>query len=176
MVSCYTPRAIERACIKCGKSTAQAVSKDSTSVIDSLVKKIEQVKIDADESTAVFIAQCDSSNNVLLLLLDSAKGKNVRIPVIDTVKVNNTQYVKVRCVVDSFAVAITYFEKHKSTFKAKQDSITVIQPEYRDKPLSWWSQFKVDFGGYAFAIIAATVLFYVVKIILKIYLKTQLPI
>lgn len=173
--SCNTPAAIAKACAKCGKTTATAITKDSTSVADSLVKRIEQIIIQADSSSAIYKARCDSNGRVLLALLHQARGTHAQAPVVDTLWREHTQFIRASCVVDSFAVAHIYFERHRAAFTLKRDSIVVVQPLYIDMPLGWWQQFKINYGGFAFAIIAAFAAFKIAVWALKTYAKIQIP-
>lgn len=173
--SCYSPRAIYRACKKCGQQPTFVYVKDSTSVVDSLVKKFAEVISEKDSSMMLFMLNCDSNGNVLMSVIDSLRGYKVATPKVDTFTINNIRYYKAKCNVDSSKVAIEYWEKHRSEFKIKKDSVVVTVPEYRDRPLSWWEQFKIDYGGYAFGLIAAVIGFYLIRFGIKTYLKTQVP-
>jgi hypothetical protein len=167
---CNTPRAIERACIKCGKSTAEIVRVDSFFKVETVVKRDTIVQTKRDESSITALLECDSLGNVLMHIVDSVLN-GVAKP-----SVNITRNILTnKCVCDTASIALSWNEKHSIERKLESESKTIIQPEYRDRPLNWWQQFKIDFGGYAFAVIAAFVAIKVGVFALKTYTKVQLP-
>ena len=170
LAACNSQRAIQRACAKCGKSSAVQASVDSFFLFDTIVLRDTTITTVRDESSITALLQCDSLGNVLLHVIDSVVNGKAKPAV--TIKKN---ILTSRCVCDTTAIAFSWIEKHRQERSISKDSVVVIQPEYRDKPLGWWDNIKVRWGGYAFSLIAAVVGFYIIRFVLKTYLKIQLP-
>lgn len=170
MAACNTPRAIEQACIKCGKSASEITRVDSFFKVETVVKRDTIIQTKRDESSITALLECDSLGNVLMHIVDSVLNGVAKPSVTITRNILTN-----KCICDTASIALSWNEKNSVERKVESESKVIIQPEYRDRPLTWWQQFKVDYGGYAFGFIACVILFKIGLFALKTYTKIQLP-
>lgn len=114
------------------------------------------------------LAECDSLGNVKLTNLQKQFGRRSEA----TVSVKDNVIVA-RCIIDSMSIYLKMKETYKSEASVTEREI----PIYIDVPakLTWWQQFKVNFGGYALISWLVVIVLIIVIIILKIYGKVQYP-
>lgn len=143
--SCTGPRAIEKACIKCGAVPQSSASTIVTHQNDSVQLVHDTLRLPPDESLTVGTVVCDSLGQVVYTLQQQLSGSALAVP--EVIVKNNIVYT--RCKVDSQAIGYDYYIRHQILFTSKSDSVVVTVPEYRDRPLTWWQQFKLDYGGYS---------------------------
>lgn len=145
LTSCGTQRKIKK-CEKCfnAYSDTNVVIKDSISILfDTIVYKLE---VPADTSIQIIQIVCDSSGNASIKTSTTNNGNRSRIT---SNLINNELTIQATCkeYVDSIQILNKTIDRQRSKVN------TVFVPRLVEKKLSWWQKFKIDYGGYAFALI-----------------------
>ena len=147
LTSCGTQRKIKN-CEKCFNtySDTNVVIKDSISILfDTIVHKLE---VPADTSIQIIQIVCDSTGNASIKTSTTTNGNRSRI---NTSLINNELTIQATCksYIDSIQVLNKTIDRQRSKVN------TVFVPKLVEKKLSWWQKFKINYGGYAFALIGA---------------------
>ena len=147
LTSCSTSRQIKK-CEKCFNtySDTNVVIKDSTTILfDTIVYKLE---VPADTSIQIIQIVCDSFGNASIKTSTTTNGNRSRIT---SNLINNELTIQATC--KSYIDSIQILNKTINRQRSKVN--TVFVPRLVEKKLTWWERFKINYGGYAFALIAA---------------------
>lgn len=107
------------------KQTTQILT-DSTVLTESIVKMDTSITVDADRASAV--AHINKRGKIELL--SSRDGRYSKI-VFKTIKKGKDKIVYMDCIIDSFEIAFTYYNRNRELFTSKTDDINVIDKTYQ---------------------------------------------
>ena len=122
--------------------------------------------IQADNSTLELTIEADTDRNVQVTEVKQANGKRSAI---NYTTIRNNKVLK--AVFDCHCDSLTIYH----TFKDRDTSLTVnskqVDVHRFDVPaqLTWWQQFKVDYGGYSIGLHVALLIFFLLHIAWKIF-------
>ena len=147
LFSCSTSRQIKK-CEKCFNtySDTNVVIKDSISILfDTIVYKLE---VPADTSIQIIQIVCDSTGNASIKTSTTTNGNRSRIT---SNLINNELTIQATCksYIDSIQILNKTIDRQRSKVN------TVFVPKLVEAKLTWWQKFKINYGGYAFALIGA---------------------
>ena len=164
LASCSTSRQIKK-CEKCFNqfTDTSVVIKDSLSITFDTITYF--VKVPADTSIQIIKIVCDSSGKATIVNKNTTNGN--RSVLTSSIK-DNTLTIQATCLayLDSIKTLNTTINKFKS------EQTTVFVPKLVETKLTWWAKFKINYGGYAFAVIIVYIAFKVVSY----YAKSNNPI
>lgn len=147
VTSCGTQRQIKK-CEKCFKDLVDTnvVIKDSTHITFDTITHV--IEVPADTSIQIIQIVCDSLGNASIKTSTTNNGNRSRIT---SNLINNELTVQATCksYIDSIQVLNKTIDRQRSIVN------TVFVPKLVEKKLSWWQRFKINYGGYAFALILA---------------------
>lgn len=147
----------------------EIVETENTSTVVEETVKDTLLKTNADSSAwAKALLECDSLGNVRIKELQNQLGERSHVK---TELKNNT--FTSTCVVDSSAVYFKWKERNEKTVTVKEKTVKVPFPV--EAKLTWWDQFKINYGGYALGAWLAVILAVIIYIVLKVWGKFQLP-
>ena len=163
LFSCSTTRQIKK-CEKCFNqfSDTSIVIKDSLSITFDTITYY--VKVPADTSIQIIKIVCDSTGKATIVNKTTTNGNR---SVLNSSLKDNTLTIQATCLayLDSIKTLNTTINKFKS------EQSTVFVPKLVEPNLNWWEKVKIQFGGWAFLIIAI----YITYKGLKTYYKVNTP-
>jgi hypothetical protein len=163
LTSCGTQRQIKK-CEKCFNqfSDTSVVIKDSLSITFDTITYY--VKVPADTSIQIIKIVCDSTGKATIVNKTTTNGNR---SILNSSIKDNTLTIQATCLayLDSIKTLNTTINKFKS------EQSTVFVPKLVEPNLIWWEKVKIQFGGWAFLIIAI----YITYKGLKTYYKVNTP-
>lgn len=144
-------------------------NKDSSHTEVKYVDRNVPVFIPADTSAWMqALIECDSMGIARLTDLQKQFGRKAEAAL--SIKKN---VVRAKCIVDSQTVYLKVKDRYETNNSVKSTETLVPYPV--EKQLTWWQQFKVNYGGYAIGSWIGLIVGIIVMVIIKIYLKVQIP-
>ena len=137
--------------------------------------KIDTVTLSLPADTGAFMRllfECDSTGKAIVKSLQQQTGQRSSLQV-NTLSTNRATTATVRCKCDS--VGIYHLLQTTDTLDRQQQTITKTVQVPVPAQLTWWQQFKIDYGGYAIGLIALYLLLRLGWWALRTYTSIQLP-
>jgi len=128
--------------------------------------------IAADNSEFEIILEADTDNGIKVVSERSTRGKRSRLGY-STTRAGKQLHATFNCNCDSLAIY--------HVFKSADTTLRIAATETKTVPVSvpaqftWWQQFKIAYGGWAFLLIALYLLFRIGWWALKTYTGIQFP-
>ena len=122
--------------------------------------------IQADNSTLEITIEADTDRNVQVTEVKQANGKRSAINY-TTIRNNKVLKAVFDCNCDSLAIYHTFRDLDTSLQVNTND--TKIHTVNVPAQLTWWQQFKVDYGGYSIGLHVALLIFFLLRIAWKIF-------
>jgi len=146
LASCSTNRQL-RKCDKCFNQYTDTsyVIKDSVAVTFDTIVHVTEVP--ADTTIQIIQIECDSTGKANIVNSTKEKGNRSDI---STDLQNNTLTIQATCKAFIDSVDIL----NKTIHKLRSETNTVFVPKLVEAKLTWWQRFKINYGGYAFLLIA----------------------
>jgi hypothetical protein len=163
LTSCGTQRQIKK-CQKCYDllPPVKTEIKDSVNIIFDTVTHV--IEIPADTSKKIIIINCDSLGNATIKSETTNNGNRSRIT---TSLKNNELSIQATCKMYLDSVQLL-----KTTInRLRTETNTVFVPKLVEAKLTRWQRIKVDYGGYAFGLIASYIAFSAISF----YAKSKNP-
>jgi len=139
-------------------------------VTEVLVHDTTYIKPDTSVLVLTFVA--DSQNNVHLVDTLLSRGQRGRAGV-STRRIGNTLQASINCICDSLSIYHVF--KDRDTTLRISATDTQIHQVNVPAQLSWWQLFKINYGGYAFALIGLYLFLRVAWWAIRTYTSIQLP-
>ncbi len=154
---------------------------DSTSITETSIRDLtlfDTIPIPADTSAWLqMLIECDSEGNAHVQDVWNQMGERSRIMMKEfyqqdsviqfqdsVIKTKKRLVIRTQCECDSMAI---YAEFHlRDTTYSKVLRITHKIPVPVPMELTWWQKFKIEYGGYAFGVIAAVIGYYLIRLII----------
>lgn len=141
----------------------------STTITDLILR--DTIQLPADTSAWMrMLFECDSDGNVKIEEIYNQLGERSRImyklyeeqdSLLDLEK-KKRKVVTVRCQCDSASIYAEF--RLRDTTVNRVLRITKNYPVPVPVELTWWEKFKIEYGGYAFGVIAAALLLLLIRI------------
>jgi len=132
-------------------------------VRETIVHDTTYIQADNSELEVYFEAEADT---VKLVKSESKAGSRSGIQY-RTERNNKTLRAVFECHCDSLTIYHTFKDRDTSlTVNSKQVDIHRVEVPAR---LTWWQQFKVDYGGYSIGLHVALLIFFLLRIAWKIF-------
>lgn len=157
---------------------------DSTSITETSIRDLilrDTIPIPADTSAWMqMLIECDSLGNANVMDVWNQIGERSRIMMAEyyeqdsiihkqdsLLKAKKRLVVRTQCQCDSMAI---YAEFHlRDTTYSKVLRITKKIPVPVPMELTWWEKFKIEYGGYAFGVIATVIGYYLIRLIIWLF-------
>lgn len=122
-----------------------------------VVEKLVEVPLPPDSATIKALLECDENGKVILSWLDVANSKNAQALL----------------TIDSLGNLLAKMRTQPDTIYLPSKEVTVTKqvkvPYPVEKELTKWQQIKLELGGWAFGIVIALILVFVIWIICKLH-------
>lgn len=157
---------------------------DSTSITETSIRDLlfrDTIPIPADTSAWLqMLIECDSEGNARVTDIYNQMGQRSRIMMKEyfqqdsiiqhqdsLLKTRKKLVIRTTCQCDSMSIYAEF--RLRDTTYSKVLRITKKIPVPVPMELTWWEKFKIEYGGYAFGVIAAIILFYLIRLAIWIF-------
>lgn len=160
----------------CKTATAALITSDSTITTTVIRETVIDTALIAerDSAWAMLLVDCDSTNSAVIRDLQTRQGARTTVaPEVKTVPSTQALKIYVPCHVDTQAL-YAQFKLHDTVTQSTRTVYKTVTVEVERK-LTWWQQFKIAYGGYAFLIIALFALGKLAIVLIKRFLPGKIP-
>lgn len=160
----------------CKTAANTLLTSDSTSTTTIVRETMVDTALIAerDSAWAMLLVDCDSTNSAVIRDLQTKQGARTTVaPEVKTVPSTQALKIYVPCHVDTQAL-YAQFKLHDTVTQSTRTVYKTVPVEVERK-LTWWQQFKIAYGGYAFLIIALFALGKLAIVLIKRFLPGKTP-